>query len=116
MQQILDWSQDRPVWQREALRRLIPGTEPLSDKDIIELTELCKNTKLQNDPLASQHITAQKSGAPTVALKALRNVQNVNALAENQSLTFIPKGVTIIYGDNGAGKSVYVRILKSAQQ
>ncbi|MFV1630807.1 AAA family ATPase [Phaeobacter sp. JH20_18] len=114
MQQILDWSQDRPVWQREALRRLISGTEPLSDKDILELTELCKNTKLENDPLASQHITAQKSGAPTVALKALRNVQNVNALAENQSLTFIPKGVTIIYGDNGAGKSGYVRILKSA--
>lgn len=114
MQEILDWSQDRPVWQRDALRRLISSTEPLPDQDILELTELCKNAKLPNDPLASEHVTAQKSGAPTVALKALRNVQNVNALAENQSLTFIPKGVTIVYGDNGAGKSGYVRILKSA--
>ncbi len=114
MQDILDWSQGRPVWQRDALRRLISNTEPLSDRDILELTELCKNSTLPADPLASEHITAQKSGAPTVALKALRNVQNVNALAENQSLTFIPKGVTIIYGDNGAGKSGYVRILKSA--
>ncbi len=114
MHEILDWSQDRPVWQRDALRRLISSTEPLSDRDILELTELCKNSTLPTDPLASEHITAQKSGAPTVALKALRNVQNVNALAENQSLTFIPKGVTIIYGDNGAGKSGYVRILKSA--
>lgn len=114
MQEILDWSQDRPVWQRDALRRLISGTEPLSDQDILELTNLCKNTKLPNDPLASEHITARKSGAPTVALKALRNVQNVNALAENQSLTFIQRGVTIIYGDNGAGKSGYVRILKNA--
>ena len=114
IQEILDWSEDRPLWQRDALRRLISGAEPLSDLDILELTELCKNSKHQNDPLASEHITAQKSGAPPVALKALRNVQNVNALAENQSLTFIPKGVTIIYGDNGAGKSGYVRILKSA--
>lgn len=114
LQEILDWSQERPVWQRDALRRLIAGTEPLTDQDILELTELCKNTKLPNDTLASEHITAQKSGAPTVALKSLRNVQNVNALAENQSITFIPKGVTIIYGDNGAGKSGYVRILKSA--
>ncbi|QIE45821.1 AAA family ATPase [Pseudohalocynthiibacter aestuariivivens] len=114
MREILDWSQDRPVWQRDALRRLISTTEALSDQDILELTELCKNTKLPNVSLASEHITAQKSGAPKVALKALRNVQNVNALAEKQSLTFIPKGVTIIYGDNGAGKSGYVRILKSA--
>ncbi len=114
MQEILDWSQDRPVWQRDALRRLISSTEPLSGRDILELTELCKNSTLPTEPLASEHITAQKSGAPTVALKALRNVQNVNALAENQSLTFVPKGVTIIYGDNGAGKSGYVRILKSA--
>ena len=114
MQEILDWSQDRPVWQRDALRRLISGTEPLSDQDILELIDLCKNANLPNDPLASEHITAQRSGAPTVALKALRNVRNVNALAENQSLSFIPKGVTIIYGDNGAGKSGYVRILKSA--
>lgn len=114
MQDILDWSQGRPVWQRDALRRLVSNTEPLSDREILELTELCKNSTLPADPLASEHITAQKSGAPTVALKALRNVQNVNALAENQLLTFIPKGVTIIYGDNGAGKSGYVRILKSA--
>ena len=114
MQEILDWSQDRPVWQRDALRRLISGTEPLSGQDILELTELCKNAKLPNDPLASAHITAQKSGAPTVALKFLRNVQNINALAEKQSLSFIPTGVTIIYGDNGAGKSGYVRILKNA--
>ncbi len=114
MQEILNWSQNIPVWQREALRRLISGTEPLSDNDIIELTELCKNKMLQNDPLASQHITAQTSGAPTVALKALRNVQNVNALADKQLLSFEPKGVTLIYGDNGAGKSGYARILKSA--
>lgn len=47
-------------------------------------------------------------------LKSVGNVQNVNALAENQRLSFLDKGVTIIYGDNGAGKSGYVRILKQA--
>jgi len=114
MQEILTWSRNIPVWQKDALRRLISSSELLSNKDIIELTELCKNSKLQNDPLASKHVTAQNSDAPTVRLKALRNVQNVNALADKQSLSFEPKGVTLIYGDNGAGKSGYARILKSA--
>ena len=39
---------------------------------------------------------------------------NVNALAENQELPFSPQGMTIIYGNNGAGKSGYVKILKAA--
>lgn len=33
-------------------------------------------------------------------------------VSRETGLNFIPKGVTIIYGDNGAGKSGYVRILK----
>lgn len=108
---ILDWSKDRPVWQRDALRRLLENGE-LTDTDISSLTDLCKDASKTSQPLKEEHISAQKAGAPTVALKSVRGVQNINALAENQTLTFIPKGITVIYGDNGAGKSGYVRILK----
>lgn len=108
---ILEWSKDRPVWQRDALRRLFEDGE-LTDADISALTQLCKDPSKTSDILTEKHISAQKAGAPTVALKSIRGVQNVNALAERQTLTFIPKGITIIYGDNGAGKSGYVRILK----
>lgn len=113
LRDILAWSSERPVWQRDALRRLVVQGE-LTDDDIDELTALCKDSSRASEFLAEQHISAQRTGAPTVALKKLRGVENVNALAEGQSLTFIPKGVTIIYGDNGAGKSGYVRILKNA--
>lgn len=113
LRDILTWSEERPVWQRDALRRLVVQGE-LTDDDIDELTALCKDKSLASEFLAEEHIGGQRTGAPTVALKKLRGVENVNALAEGQSLTFIPKGVTIIYGDNGAGKSGYVRILKSA--
>lgn len=108
---ILDWSKDRPVWQRDALRRLLQNGE-LADADITLLTELCMDSSKPSQPVKEEHISGQKAGAPTVALKSIRGVQNVNALAENQTLTFIPKGITIIYGDNGAGKSGYVRLLK----
>lgn len=113
LREILAWSSDRPIWQRDALRRLVSQGE-LSDGDIEELSALCKDSSLANEPLAEGHVSAQHTGAPTVALRGIRNVQGVNALAEGQSLNFIPKGVTIVYGDNGAGKSGYVRILKHA--
>lgn len=110
---ILAWSQNRPVWQRDTLRRLVVNGE-LADSDIEELTALCKDQGLPAEPIAAGHLTAQQAGAPTVALMKIANAQNVNALAESQSLGFLQKGVTIIYGDNGAGKSGYVRILKKA--
>ena len=39
--------------------------------------------------------------------------RGVNALTEDQTLTF-GKRLTIVYGDNGAGKTGYIRVLKSA--
>ena len=41
LQEILERSRDRPVWQRDALRRLLLNGE-LSDSDACELTEICK--------------------------------------------------------------------------
>jgi energy-coupling factor transporter ATP-binding protein EcfA2 len=45
---------------------------------------------------------------------AIKDVVDANALAPSQTLPFTGTGLTIIYGDNGAGKSGYVRILKHA--
>lgn len=49
-----------------------------------------------------------------VTLKSIRNVENINALAPEQTLSFCKEGMTIVYGENGSGKSGYVRILKAA--
>ena len=45
-------------------------------------------------------------------LLAILSPTNVNALAPEAVLDFHTRGLTIVYGDNGAGKSGYVRILK----
>ncbi len=47
-----------------------------------------------------------------VQLISLSNVYGVNRLAKNQNLTF-GKNITIVYGENGTGKTGYGRILKS---
>ena len=48
-----------------------------------------------------------------MSLHSIFHHRGVNALAENQSLRFSPR-LTVVYGDNAAGKTGYIRILKSA--
>ncbi len=44
----------------------------------------------------------------------MKNLRHVNAIAENQRLPFGSNGLSVIYGDNGSGKSGYSRVLKRA--
>lgn len=116
LKEILQWSQDRPAWQRDALRRLVLNGE-LYDEDISALADICKSAhglveQPDNSPLAKEHIPDQTAGAP-VSLASIFHHRGVNALAEDQTLKFGP-GLTVVYGDNGAGKTGYIRILKSA--
>jgi hypothetical protein len=46
-----------------------------------------------------------------VQLKAIKNLIRVNAIAEAHTLPIGAVGLTVIYGDNGAGKSGYSRVL-----
>lgn len=117
LEEILEWSQDRPVWQRDALRRLVQNGE-LSDDDLRALTEICKSAhglaeEQDIAPLAQEHVPETGTGAAHVSLVSIFHHQGVNALAQDQTLKFGPK-LTVVYGDNAAGKTGYIRILKSA--
>lgn len=49
-----------------------------------------------------------------VTLKAIKEIENVNAIKNGSKLEFGHEGLTVIYGENGAGKSGYARVLKKA--
>ena len=51
--------------------------------------------------------------AASVSLVSIFHHRGVNALAEGQTLKFAPN-LTVVYGDNAAGKTGYIRILKNA--
>ena len=119
LKEILEWSQsrDRPAWQRDALRRLVLTGE-LSADDIRELGEICKSAygltgQQDTFPLTRVHIPDDATGSAPVTLLSIFHHRGVNALAEGQTLKFAP-GLTLVYGDNAAGKTGYIRILKSA--
>jgi len=110
---ILAWSTACPGWQRDALRRLVLQAAPLEPSEIDELVAICKGEE-PAAPLEEEHLRDPSSSHGEVYLRNIHNVQHVNALASDQRLTFHRVGLTIIYGDNGSGKSGYARILKKA--
>ncbi len=118
LEEIRLWSADRPVWQRDALRRLIVnGSFTALDAD--ELTELCKMARGLSgtrpvQPLSNTHVgTSTASATSPVSLVSVRHHAGVNALAKEQELIF-GDHLTIVFGWNAAGKSGYARILKNA--
>lgn len=105
------------MWQRDALRRLVLNGD-LSDDDLQALTEICKMAHGLAEmhevaPLAKKHIPNKGSGNAPVSLESIFHQRGVNALAEDQKLNFA-QNLTLVYGDNAAGKTGYIRILKNA--
>jgi len=116
---ILAWSALRPDWQRDGLRRIISaGT--MTANDVAELVQLCKKGQgaegvdLVARPLAQEHLPASAVAGASIAITAIRDVKGVNRLSAGQDLPFAADGITVVYGDNGVGKSGYSRILKRA--
>lgn len=107
---LVAWSQECPNWQRDALRRLCT-TSILDNDDTGALLAICKGEAIAS-PLTGDHVRAASASQSVVTLKQLHGTQHVNALAAGERLTFARSGLTVVYGDNGSGKSGYARILK----
>lgn len=110
---ILKWSADLHNWQRDALRRLMTVGE-LTPACMQECAELCLDANKPCDPLTSEHVVTGAPDGEPVSLVSISRLTGINALAGDQTLELAPNGLTIVYGDNGTGKSGYVRVLKHA--
>lgn len=116
---VLEWSNKLSPWKQDALRRLATSND-LTEADASELLAMVKSAsgfKLSvAAPKAVPFTKAHFGGGKhqPIILKGIANVQNVNRLTANASLTFCPKALTIVYGRNGSGKSGFVRILRTA--
>ena len=54
------------------------------------------------------------STAPPLAIASITEVENVNCLVADAHLAFAAKGLTVVYGANGSGKTGFIRILRTA--
>lgn len=110
------WFSARPAWQGQAYARLWRG-ETITSDDCRQIAEQMIRGQTTDPPTpapAVSNIGIEDEGA--VVFESVRIISNVNSLPPDETLTFAEHGVTLIYGQNGSGKSGYARILKTACQ
>ena len=118
---LITWARKQPSWQQHALKLLvkygsahaIPEDEKTEVKKI--LTAEAKGEKPDFTPIQTSDISNASPTHPKTYLKSLGPVSNIDKLASDQEpFEFVnPNGLTVIFGNNGSGKSGYARILKN---
>ena len=117
---LLAWADKQLAWGRDALRRhaLSPNFELVADDKsaVIKRVRLAvgigDNQDCDNTPFTGGDLHGGSTTGPRTILVSLGSVKNLARLAANQTLSFAINGITLIYGDNGTGKSGYCRITK----
>ncbi len=112
------WGGSLADWQRYIISYGVrDGT--LSDERIEEAYRLfLRDRGLDDGDEELAHVPISVTGRATVegtplTLRAIKSLQNVNAIPETSQVPFGPQ-LTIIYGHNGAGKSGFARVLSCA--
>lgn len=108
------WVAERHDWQKDAVARFCRN-EALTDEDVATIADrLIAGTYPAMTAISASDIPGTSDSGDQVTLRAMAEVQGVNALLPDQRLTFGDAGLTIIYGDNASGKSGYARLIRQA--
>jgi hypothetical protein len=62
--------------------------------------------------LEAVHLPANPGDGASITLESMSDIVGVNQLAPRQTLVFETGGLTVIYGQNGAGEVAYCYIVK----
>jgi energy-coupling factor transporter ATP-binding protein EcfA2 len=109
-----EWAEANGEWSKLLINNIVASEKAL----LIEERQLIFDYFLQsikfNKGLPELTINKPQYSPPTkkIELQSLSEVKGVNKLADAQIINFA-KNITIIYGENGSGKTGYCRILKS---
>jgi energy-coupling factor transporter ATP-binding protein EcfA2 len=108
---IFNWSEKLPDWQRGLMRLLCDGPLDETARAQVLAVLLGDPNAPELRPLELADLPADEGAYGTIELRQIRNLQNINSLAGDQTLSFKP-GLNIVFGENGAGKSGYGRLAR----
>src|SRR5690554_3216386 len=110
------WGENNKNWGKILVKNIVEKEEILSDKEREKIFNLFLKSI---DIIDEKNIIDEDIQKPnfkfnfnSLKLISLSDVRGVNKLASGQNLTF-GNNVTVVYGENGTGKSGYGRILKA---
>jgi energy-coupling factor transporter ATP-binding protein EcfA2 len=107
---IKSWLNKQDTWLQEAASRIINKTT-ITDADISELVEIIKNQSDREEKPIIFPALGTKSNK-SIRLHSFGPVEGIDKLNSKSPLDFGSNNLTVIYGQNGSGKSGIVRILK----
>lgn len=113
-QDIFRWLTKRPTWQRNLIQRVVRN-QVIDNSYIEQLVDLLvanKTVAPETPTLTIDELPQGGDMKESIVICSVGDLQGVNALLDGQTLQFSPTGMTIVYGDNGSGKSGYARLLK----
>ncbi len=118
IEEIHDWISELEYWE-QVLAVKILSHQSIADSDIklaykffLEGNGL-EEKKSQQPPIKISSSSSPSAIATDFSLCEIKGIKGVNALKDEQSIP-ISKNLSILYGDNGVGKSGYIRILNNA--
>lgn len=113
---LVEWANKQDAWVRQLVAETIqsrqePGEDILDKVYVTFLAEKGLSEDAQPDVPMLVLDAAEPTRDDALELTRLHHIQHVNALAADQSLEF-DADLTVLFGQNGSGKTGYARILK----
>jgi len=113
-EEVLTWLHTQKDWFQEAASKVLTQRE-ISDADIDALVVSLKSTVGQTITTTRTFPSLGAITTPTtLRLDVMSEAKGIDSLAPRNPLAFGTGDLTVIYGNNGSGKSGYTRILKKA--
>ncbi|MCG6113356.1 MAG: AAA family ATPase [Paracoccus sp.] len=116
---LVGWAAEQPDWVKDSLRRIAVSADhsvEQADADcILDNVRAAVRDGSSVHPITSidaSHLGGGSGETRRTVLAQLGPVQNIDRLASGQKLRMAPVGITLVYGENGSGKSGYTRIAK----
>jgi len=114
---LADWANAKDEWVRLLVAEVIATARPVGGSTIEEAYQLFRQEKALEKrelPVVPQlNVEArQDESAPPLTLTRLSEVHGINALVSG-SVIEPHEGLTILYGENGTGKTGYSRVFKA---
>lgn len=114
VEDIVVWFNEQPAWMREAVEIYVK-TGKIEDNKINELTDIClleaKGVDCSKYKVSATSLLSIGKGS-SFAIKQISGIKGANAIDTDRPMIFAGKGMNVIYGANGSGKSGYIRIFK----
>lgn len=109
-----EWTESHEPWSKLLISKVVTAESNLSSTERQEIFDHFLQSINLHSGLPTLTL-AKPTYAPTskqIELDSLSAITGVNRLAKDQTVDFA-KNITVIYGENGTGKTGYSRILKT---